>query len=270
MFTFIKESRAELRDTQEEIEKEQAVLKDTSDLLEKAKEIDNELQREFSTNSALDKPVEVSREKSEEELTKEEEKAKRREEKAERKRLEKERRKSEEALNERRGSLKIEREKSAPLLATREQSEIEKETSELMKEFITRQATDVEEKKNFEEALMRKLAKKKNPHALEADKLMKQQAWAEEAIDREKAAYEAKMMEKLKSRREKSGLVSREASSLNEPASASEPVDVKPKKEKKKKKSKDKDKDEEENIVSNSIYMQPKCTSYTTGNILYT
>jgi len=33
MFTFIKESRAELRDTQEEIEKEQAVLKDTSDLL---------------------------------------------------------------------------------------------------------------------------------------------------------------------------------------------------------------------------------------------
>lgn len=50
-----------------------------------------------------------------------------------------------------------------------------------MKEFITRQATDVEEKKNFEEALMRKLAKKKNPHALEADKLMKQQAWAEEA-----------------------------------------------------------------------------------------
>jgi len=57
-------------------------------------------------------------------------------------------------------------------------------------------------------------------------------------IDREKAAYEAKMMEKLKSRREKSGLVSREASSLNEPASASEPVDVKPKKEKKKKKSK--------------------------------
>lgn len=50
-----------------------------------------------------------------------------------------------------------------------------------MKEFLTRQSTDVEEKNKFEQAMMRKLAKKKNPHAEEADKLLKQQAWAEQA-----------------------------------------------------------------------------------------
>ena len=50
-----------------------------------------------------------------------------------------------------------------------------------MNEFITRQATDVEQRNQFEAAMMRKLAKKKNPHAAEADKLLKQQAWADEA-----------------------------------------------------------------------------------------
>lgn len=50
-----------------------------------------------------------------------------------------------------------------------------------MQEFLTRQSTDVKAKNDFEEAMKRKLQKKKNPHAEEADKLLKQQAWAEEA-----------------------------------------------------------------------------------------
>lgn len=53
-------------------------------------------------------------------------------------------------------------------------------------------------------------------------------------MDREKAAFEAKMKEKVRSRREKSGLTNREMSSLDEPGATSEPVE-KHKKEKKKK-----------------------------------
>ena len=53
--------------------------------------------------------------------------------------------------------------------------------------------------------------------------------------DTAKANFEAKMMEKLKQKREKSGLTSREMSSLDEPGSVEA---EKPKKEKKKKKNK--------------------------------
>lgn len=50
-----------------------------------------------------------------------------------------------------------------------------------MQEFITRQATDLDQKAQFEEAMKRKLAKKRNPHAAEADELLKQHAWADVA-----------------------------------------------------------------------------------------
>ena len=55
------------------------------------------------------------------------------------------------------------------------------ETKVLMQEFLTRQSTDVDHKAQFEEAMQRKLALKRNPHAAEADQLLKQQAWADEA-----------------------------------------------------------------------------------------
>lgn len=55
------------------------------------------------------------------------------------------------------------------------------ETKVLMQEFLERQTTDVDQKAQFEEAMMKKLAKKRNPHAAEADQLLKQQAWADEA-----------------------------------------------------------------------------------------
>lgn len=49
-----------------------------------------------------------------------------------------------------------------------------------MQEFITRQSSDLDQKTRFEEAMKRKLARKKNPHAAEASELLQQQAWADE------------------------------------------------------------------------------------------
>lgn len=49
-----------------------------------------------------------------------------------------------------------------------------------MQELVSREASDLDHKKQFEEAMRRKLAKKMNPHAEQADELLRQQAWADE------------------------------------------------------------------------------------------